>query len=68
MEYIIIQSFNTHYFQLHFQDILIDTNLLTFHILCHRTKIQNIHANQKNCNALYIYINYLYIITMNMGQ
>ncbi len=67
MEYIIIQSFNTHFLQFHFQDILIDTYLLTFHILClNETKIQNIHANQEICNTFYIYN--FYIVTMNMGQ
>jgi hypothetical protein len=54
MEYVIIQSPNTHPWKLHFKKNLANTNLLAFHILCwNEKKIHNIHANQEIYTPLF---------------
>lgn len=39
---------NTHHLKFHFQDIFVNSNLLTSHILClNETNIENIHDDQE---------------------
>jgi hypothetical protein len=49
LKFLIVKSLNTHFLTLHFEDVLIDANLLTSHILClNETRIKNVHLNSKN--------------------
>jgi hypothetical protein len=49
----IVESFNAHSLTLYFEDVLIDPNLLTLHILClNETRIRNVHLNSKIYNVL----------------
>jgi hypothetical protein len=47
-KFMLIQSFNTCTLNLHFEDIIMDPNLSSSHILCSKeTKIQNITIHKK---------------------
>jgi len=50
---IIVESLNTRFLSLHFEDILEDPNLLASQILClNETKTKNVHLNSKIYNVL----------------
>jgi len=44
---------NIHTLTIHFENVLVDPNLLASHILClNETRIRNVHLNSKNYNVL----------------
>jgi hypothetical protein len=48
-----VQYVNTHYLTIHFEDIIVDQNLLAFHFLClNEIIIQNVHLNLEIYNVL----------------
>jgi hypothetical protein len=50
---LIVKSFNIHFLTLHFEDVLVDSNLLASHILyLNETRIRNVHLNSKIYNVL----------------
>jgi hypothetical protein len=51
MEYIIIQSPNTHPLKLHFKKKLANTNLSTFHILCWNEKDTQYSCKSRNLQS-----------------
>jgi hypothetical protein len=67
-KFVIIESLNTCSLTLHFQNIIVDQNLLAFHILClNEMKIKNIHTNQEAYNVISQRITFYHVMT-NMEQ
>jgi hypothetical protein len=62
-KFIIVQSFNTHFLTLHFEDILIDSNLLSTHILyVNETRIKNCSFEFKILQYLITKVPYIIIL------
>lgn len=67
MEYVIIQSPNTHPWKLHFKNNVANTNLLTFYILCWNEKGTQYSCKSRNLKILYPTNFTFYLVSMNMG-